>query len=265
MAAPIFAQFPPAPSRSEGQEDFNLAADAFAAALPPFALKMNLAITWMAETMTATSGYKDAAAASANQSALAASTAAQARDAAQAAVLAATQAGAQQVALANTARSSAEAARDTAQIYAAAAGSAVGIPALAGKARKPLTPNAALDGAQWSDEISIPKYIDKVATAVAPASYQMDLSAAAVYDLTLSVNTALSIVSMPVLSGESLTIVVRIRQSAAPKTLTWFSGISWLTPGGVVPATPSASQIVEYVLSTAGTGSSWIGRVGAST
>lgn len=127
MAAPIFPAFPDAPSRSEGSDDFSGAADAFAAALPPFALKMNLAITWMAETMTATSGYKDAAAASATQSALAASTAAQARDAAQAAVAAATTAGAAQVALAKVQADAAAASATQAGVYAVAAGSAAGL------------------------------------------------------------------------------------------------------------------------------------------
>ncbi|QHF02452.1 hypothetical protein N015_08530 [Pseudomonas asturiensis] len=126
MAAPIFPAFPDAPSRSEGSDDFSGSADAFAAALPPFALKMNLAITWMAETMTATSGYKDAAAASATQSALAASTAAQARDAAQAAVAAATTAGAAQVALAKVQADAAAASATQAGVYAVAAGSAAG-------------------------------------------------------------------------------------------------------------------------------------------
>lgn len=265
MAVPVISNLPPAPTRADGSADFSSKADALAGALQPMVVQVNIATQWMAGQLTEAQAQAAAAAASALAAANSATAANASKNAAAQSAIDATNNGAAQVTLANAARSGAEAARDTAQIYAAAAGSAVGIPALAGKARKPLTPNAALDGAQWSDEISIPKYIDKVATAVAPASYQMDLSAAAVYDLTLSVNTALSIVSMPVLSGESLTIVVRIRQSAAPKTLTWFSGISWLTPGGVVPATPSASQIVEYVLSTAGTGSSWIGRVGAST
>jgi hypothetical protein len=70
---------------------------------------------------------------------------------------------------------------------------------------------------------------------------------------------------MPSLSGESLTLVIRVQQAAAPKTITWFSGITWLTPGGLVPAVPAASQIVEYILSTTGTGTTWVGRVGAST
>ncbi|HEX8596690.1 MAG TPA: hypothetical protein VF682_25925 [Pseudomonas sp.] len=149
MAAPIFAEFPPAPSRSEGQEDFSETADAFAAALPPFALKMNLAITWMADTMTATSGYKDAAAASANLSSQAAVTSAQARDAALAAVTAATQAGAAQVALAAQQVALAVAAKDTAQTYAVAAGASSGVGQL-GNSGDALVVNATRTGMMFA-------------------------------------------------------------------------------------------------------------------
>jgi hypothetical protein len=138
-------------------------------------------------------------------------------------------------------------------------------PALAEKARKPLTPGDGATGEEWSDTLSIPKYIDKMSTATAAASHTLNLALATVFDLTLSVNTTFTISNMPSLSGESLTLVIRIRQNAAPKTITWFSGITWLTPGGLVPAVPAASQIVEYILSTTGTGTTWVGRVGAST
>ena len=154
MAAPIFAEFPPAPSRSEGSEDFSKTADAFAAALPPFALKMNLAITWMADTMTATSGYKDAAAASANLSSQAAVTSAQARDAAQAAVTAATQAGAAQVALAAQQVALAVAAKDTAQTYAVAAGASSGVGQL-GNAGDALVVNATRTGMMFAPASSV--------------------------------------------------------------------------------------------------------------
>ena len=139
------------------------------------------------------------------------------------------------------------------------------LPGMAGNARRPLTPGEAATGMQWSDTLSIPKYIDKLSTATAAASHALNLSVATVFDLTFSVNTTFTISNMPSLSGESLTLVIRIRQNAAPKTIAWFSGITWLTPGGLVPAVPAASQIVEYILSTTGTGTTWVGRVGAST
>ena len=138
-------------------------------------------------------------------------------------------------------------------------------PALTGKSRKPLTAGDSATAAEWSDTLSIPKYIDKMSTATAAASHTLNLALATVFDLTLSVNTTFTISNMPSLSGESLTLVIRVRQAAAPKTITWFSGITWLTPGGLVPAVPAASQIVEYILSTTGTGTTWVGRVGAST
>ena len=100
MVAPIFAPFPAAPSRAEGRDDFSPSADTFAAALPPFALKMNQAITWMADTMTAASSSQSAAADSASAAAQSASTANTAKLAAQKAVTDASAAGAAQVQLA---------------------------------------------------------------------------------------------------------------------------------------------------------------------
>lgn len=141
----------------------------------------------------------------------------------------------------------------------------VTLPALPGNARKPLTPGEGATAAEWGDTLSIPKYIDKLSTATAAASHALNLALASVFDLTLSVNTTLTLSNLPSLSGESLTLVIRIRQNAAPKTITWFSGITWLTPGGLVPAVPAASQVVEYILSSTGTGTTWVGRVGASS
>ena len=142
----------------------------------------------------------------------------------------------------------------------------VTLPSVSGLARKPLTTGeASATTREWSDTLSISKYIDKMIAATATASHALNLSVATVFDLTLSVNTTFTISNMPSLSGESLTLVIRIRQNAAPKTIAWFSGITWLTPGGLVPAVPAANQIVEYILSTTGTGTTWVGRVGAST
>ncbi|APV42145.1 hypothetical protein PFAS1_23510 [Pseudomonas frederiksbergensis] len=140
------------------------------------------------------------------------------------------------------------------------------LPALTGNARKPLTPGDAATAASWSDTLSISKYIDKLLFyGTSAASFALDISRATVFDITLSVNTTFTLSNMPSLSGESLTLVIRVRQAAAPKTIAWFAGITWLTYGGVVPPTPGANQIIEYVLSTTGTGATWVGRVGAST
>jgi hypothetical protein len=140
------------------------------------------------------------------------------------------------------------------------------LPALTGNARKPLTPGEGATVAGWGDTLSIPKYIDKLLFyGTSAASFALDISRATVFDITLSVNTIFTLSNMPSLSGESLTLVIRVRQAAAPKTIAWFAGITWLTYGGVVPPTPGANQIIEYVLSTTGTGATWVGRVGAST
>lgn len=140
------------------------------------------------------------------------------------------------------------------------------LPSVAGLARKPLTTGEASSTArEWSDTLSIPKYLDKMFTGNGTGTCIINLLTASVWDFTLTGNASFSVTNMPSLSGETLTLVIRVRQNASPKTVTWFSGITWLTPGGVVPSTPAASQIVEYILSTSGDGSSWVGRVGAST
>lgn len=136
----------------------------------------------------------------------------------------------------------------------------------AAQKRMPLSVSEMGTSETWSDTLSIPKYIDKMLYyGTSAASFALDISRATVFDITLSVNTTFTLSNMPSLSGESLTLVVRVRQAAAPKTITWFAGITWLTYGGVVPPTPGANQIIEYVLSTTGTGATWVGRVGAST
>jgi hypothetical protein len=139
------------------------------------------------------------------------------------------------------------------------------LPALTGNARKPLTPGDAATAAGWGDTLSIPKYIDKMFTGNGTGTCVLNLSTASVWDFTLTGNASFTLSNMPSLSGESLTLVIRVRQAAAPKTITWFAGITWLTYGGLVPPTPGANQIIEYVLSTTGTGATWVGRVGAST
>lgn len=267
---------PDAPSRSQGQAAFNEKADPFIAALPPMVVNINSRLTWISEQVTTIDGYRQAAATSATNAA------------AQVALAAA------QVALANTARLSAENAASSANAAAAAAGQGAGFPqdgsvgdvlllayggqvewgtpdpaypSLAGNSRKPLTPNAALNGVQWGDEISIPKYIDKFFYGASAAAFALDLGIYSVFNITLTVNTVLSIANKPNMEvTETLTIVIRIAQPSSPKTLTWFSGIYWLTPGNVVPPTPAANQTVEYILSTPGTGGyNWVGRVGGST
>ena len=150
MVTPIFAPFPAAPSRAEGRDDFSPSADTFAAALPPFALKMNLAITWMAETITAVSGSQSAAADSASAAAQSASTANTAKLAAQKAVTDASTAGAAQVQLAKDQVALSVAAKESAQAAAAAAQAAAGMPSIAGKAFMALRVNAAGTGIEWA-------------------------------------------------------------------------------------------------------------------
>jgi len=139
-------------------------------------------------------------------------------------------------------------------------------PILPGPLRLPLTTGSDGLTPAWTNTLSITQYIDKVIETNVAASRTLNLAQATVYDLTLTTaNATISTSNMPSLSGETLTLVVRIRQGSTPRAITWFSGITWLTPGGLAPATPVANQVVEYIFSTNGDGSAWLGRVGAST
>lgn len=112
--------------------------------------------------------------------------------------------------------------------------------------------------------VSAAAYIDK--TVVVPAAtgtVTLDLSLADVFDITLAGNATVALSNIPTLSGETFTFVVRITQGATARTLTWFSGISWLTLGGAAPSAPSAKKSAEYIFSTTG-GANWIGRKGAA-
>lgn len=114
----------------------------------------------------------------------------------------------------------------------------------------------------FGKEILAEHYIDKeVKIPSASGAVALDLSLASVFDVTLSSNTTLSPTNIPVLdTDEVLSVVVRVRQGATARTLTWWGGIAWLVPSPP-PATPAANKIIEYILSW--DGSSWIGRMGA--
>jgi len=109
---------------------------------------------------------------------------------------------------------------------------------------------------------SMAQYIDKtVANAAAAGTVTLDLSTADVFDLTLSGNATLALSNAPALSGETFSIVVRVRQGATAYSLAWFAGITWLA--AVTPVAPAANKIIEYILSTTD-GATWLGRKGAA-
>lgn len=147
MAVPVISNLPPAPTRNDGAADFTPKADAMIGALQPMVVQINIALQWMNGQLTDTQAAQAAAAASAlaaAQSATAAAnsaTAATNNGAAQVQLAAAQVAlaagkvtlAADQVTLAKDARDASEAFRDSAQVAAAAAGSAVGPPPVPNK------------------------------------------------------------------------------------------------------------------------------------
>lgn len=111
-------------------------------------------------------------------------------------------------------------------------------------------------------------YIDKVlVNATTTGTQNLACGTYSVFNLTLTGATTLTISTMPTFTAntEAFTIVVKIVQGATAKSLTWFSGITWLTSGGTAPTTPSANKTVEYIFTNIDSvGTAWVGRVGAS-
>lgn len=148
-----------------------------------------------------------------------------------------------------------------AEAAAAAAQAAAGLPALTGNKRKPLAVSDDETMATFRDELSLAKYMDlAVLNAAATGTVTLNMALGSVHILTLTGNATLALSNLPTLSGEVLSIVVRVTQGATARTLTWFAGITWLNANGA-PAAPAANKTIEYILTY--NGSAWIGRRGA--
>jgi hypothetical protein len=109
------------------------------------------------------------------------------------------------------------------------------------------------------------KFIDKTQTnAAATGTVTLDLSLYNLFDLTLTGNTTLAFSNVPPLSGETFSVLVRVRQGTTAYTLTQPTGTTSITSGGTTPATPAASKLAEYIYSTAN-GAAWNLYAGPST
>lgn len=151
MATPVIKALPAAPTRSDGADDFAAKADTFVAALPPLVVQINSTSEWIGGQVAAAEGYKNAAAGSAGAAEDSASAANDSKIAAQQAATAATENGAAQVELAAEQVALAVAAKDQAEISAAAAGAAAGMPSLVGNGRKVLRVKQDATGVEWGD------------------------------------------------------------------------------------------------------------------
>lgn len=277
MTVPVITPLPPAPTRADAPSDFTAKADTFVAAQVGMVAEFNASATFVNQRAidadaSATAAAASEAAAEADRAEVAANTATVASN------TATVVARADEVA-ANTL----QVANNTAQVATDAQAVA---DALASVADGPVTSVAGQTGVVTLDSLraagvatqagaetlsnktvsgprsSMAQYIDKTITnAAASGTVTLDLSAADVFDLTLSGNTALAFSNAPSLAGETFTVVVRVRQGATTRTLAWWGGITWLATS--TPAAPAANKIVEYILSTTN-GTAWLGRKGAA-
>jgi hypothetical protein len=114
-------------------------------------------------------------------------------------------------------------------------------------------------------KISALYIVDKTTTnAAVSGTLNLDVSTGTVFNLTLAANSTLAIINAPTLTNETLTFTVRVTQPVVAYTLTWWSGISWLTTGGTAPTAPAASKTIEYIF-TSNSAGVYEGRKGAST
>lgn len=149
MAIPPIAPLPQAPSRSDGPVAFNALADPFIAALPPFVLQANALGAAINEALISMGQGVFAAAGSATAAAASATAANASKVAAAQSAIDATDNGEAQVVLAANQVTLAVNAKNSAEVAAAAAQSAAGLPSLAGNAYKVLRVNTGATGVEW--------------------------------------------------------------------------------------------------------------------
>ena len=277
MTVPVITPLPPAPTRADAPSDFTAKADTFVAAQVGMVAEFNASATFVDQR--AIDADTSAQAAAASEAAVEADRAEVASNAATVASNTATVVARADEVAANTL----QVAADTQQVATDAQAVA---DALASIADGPVTSVAGQTGVVTVEKLrvggiatqagtenltnktvsgprsSMAQYIDKTITnAAATGTVTLDLSAADVFDLTLSGNTTLAFINAPILSGETFTIVIRVRQGSIAYSLAWFTGVTWLATS--TPAAPAANKIVEYILSTAN-GTAWLGRKGAA-
>lgn len=163
---PVVQPLPAAPNRNDAPADFSTKADAFVAALPPMVTQENALATWTYSVSSEISGYATSAGTSATNAQTYANQALASKNAAAQSATDATNNGAAQVALAAAQVALAQQARDSAQAYATAAGSAAGFPTLTNPFDV-LTVNSDKTGVVWG---SVQQVGDMLWTVRAPGS-----------------------------------------------------------------------------------------------
>lgn len=121
-------------------------------------------------------------------------------------------------------------------------------------------------GQQAAPSFSSPLFKGKVTNlTTGPGTQALSLSSYDYFNLLLGGNTTLSLSSVPSLTNSEYTgFIVRISQGSTPYTITWWSGITWLTANGLAPNAPAAGKSREYLFTTAD-GTNFIGRAGSGT
>ncbi|WP_296262010.1 MULTISPECIES: hypothetical protein [unclassified Pseudomonas] len=230
MAVPQIDLLPPPALPTDPEDVFDAKVGASLTAEQNMVPQINTALTWIGERVAAANDYSKQAAESASSAANSAMLADQSRASAQAIV--------------------------------AAAGNDLGLPSLAGNARRALAANPNEIGVSFQTQIKLIS-IEPLSVNSAGGAIALDVGANGVFNLTLTAAATLSFANLPALTAaESMVILVRISQGATAYALTWPSGVVWVSPGGVAPATPNAGKRSEFILTIEG--ATIYGRKGAS-
>lgn len=231
VTAPTVTPLPDPPLPTYAPAVFDAKAGASLAAQQVMVPQINTSLSWMADQVNSTEGYKNAAETSASNAAASATSADQSRTAAQAA--------------------------------AAAAGSSAGLPSLAGNARRPLAVLANESGVSWLTQVKA-LFIEPLLKTNVSGSYALAVGTSGFFNLTLTGNTTLSFSGLPTLSAtEALVLVVRVNQGSTAYSLTFPASIVWVSSGGIAPSAPAANKTVEYLITFEG--SQIFGRKGSGT
>lgn len=231
VTAPTITPLPPAPLPTDAEAIFDAKAGASLTAQASMVVELNTTFAWVATQVNAAEGY----AITASQAATAAGDSAEAAG----------------VSLAAT------------QALAAALGDDAGLPSLIGNARRALAVLPNESGVSFQSQIKA-LYVEPLLKANATGAYVLNVGTTGFFNLALTGNTTLSVTGLPTLSAtETLVVAIRVSQGATAYSLTWPSGIVWISSGGTVPSTPTANKTIEYTLTFEG--SQVFGRKGSGT
>jgi hypothetical protein len=101
--------------------------------------------------------------------------------------------------------------------------------------------------------LSLPGFDKETVNASAGGAVSLQVSSATVFEYTLTSNLTLSFTSLPSLTGQSYSFVIRLITGATKFTVTWPGAtIQWINTGGAAGETAAVGKMVEFVFTYKG-------------